>query len=419
MVGATASGLACGSTRWASFIDWRRVASHRQPLDPIVSLVVAIAEEPGSYAFLLGSGVSRDAGVPTGAEVFWLAVSELHRLETGSAEAPEQHELEGWLEETGRTDLGYSDVLELIAPDPPTRRAYLAKHFEDAESGPAHQRLAELAESGYIRVFITTNFDRLLEQALAARGVTPIVVTSAAELASAPRREHAACYIVKPHGDYLQETIRNTRGELAELGTELTSELREIVDRYGLVVLGYGGADEAISAIIRNRTARYGLYWIARGEPGTRAKALIQATGGRLIKRETAAEFLADLQRRLAIFGDHPSGHTPLEVHDEVLTLIRAGDRVGLSEVQRRERRAFSERLGEIVEHYRQQYPTDQLYVAGYEELFPALERRLASLLPVIAHEPAAFEAEVRSLCDLLASRPREGGYPIWFEVPD
>jgi len=40
------------------------------PLDPIVSLTIAVAESPGSYAFLLGSGVSRDAGVPTGAEVF-------------------------------------------------------------------------------------------------------------------------------------------------------------------------------------------------------------------------------------------------------------------------------------------------------------------------------------------------------------
>jgi hypothetical protein len=35
------------------------------PLDPIVSLTIAVAESPGSYAFLLGSGVSRDAGVPT------------------------------------------------------------------------------------------------------------------------------------------------------------------------------------------------------------------------------------------------------------------------------------------------------------------------------------------------------------------
>jgi hypothetical protein len=44
--------------------------SRPMPLDPIVSLSVAIAEAPGSYAFFLRSGVSRDAGVPTGSEAF-------------------------------------------------------------------------------------------------------------------------------------------------------------------------------------------------------------------------------------------------------------------------------------------------------------------------------------------------------------
>jgi hypothetical protein len=40
--------------------------SNQVALDPIVSLAVAMAESPGLFAFLLGSGVSRDAGVPTG-----------------------------------------------------------------------------------------------------------------------------------------------------------------------------------------------------------------------------------------------------------------------------------------------------------------------------------------------------------------
>ena len=118
-------------------------------------------------------------------------------------------------------------------------------------------------------------------------------------------------YIVKPHGDYQQETIRNTRGELAHLGEEITAELIEIVDRYGLVIVGYGGADQAIADIIRRRSSRYGLSWVARGEPGMPARSVIDATGGRLIQRETAAEFASDLQRRLQNYAEHPSGCTP------------------------------------------------------------------------------------------------------------
>lgn len=118
------------------------------PLDPIVSLTVSMAEAPGSHAFFLGSGVSRDSGVPTGVEVYWQAVGELHRLENASAETPDRSELERWLEDHDRTDLGYSGVLELIAPAAGTRRDYLAKHFEGREPGPAHERLAQLAREG-------------------------------------------------------------------------------------------------------------------------------------------------------------------------------------------------------------------------------------------------------------------------------
>lgn len=215
------------------------------PLDPIVSLAVAIAERPGSYAFLLGSGVSRDAGAPTGGEVLWRAVGELYRLKHVTEETPDDPTLQAWLVETGRAELTYSDVLELIAPDPATRRDYLAQHFEGAVPGTTHELLADMAAEGLIRVFVTTNFDRLLEQALQARGIQPVVVTADADLASAPRREHESCWVLKVHDDYLQQTIRNTPAELAQLEPEVTRELAEVFDRYGVVVLGYSGANSS------------------------------------------------------------------------------------------------------------------------------------------------------------------------------
>jgi hypothetical protein len=58
-------------------------------------------------------------------------------------------------------------------------------------------------------VFVTTNFDRLLEHALQSRGIEPVVVTCDADLQTAPSREHSTCYVLKPHGDYLQQTVRN------------------------------------------------------------------------------------------------------------------------------------------------------------------------------------------------------------------
>jgi SIR2-like domain len=390
-----------------------------QPLDPIVSLSVAIAEAPGSHTFFLGSGVSREAGVPTGQQVFWQAVGELYRLEEETQETPDEEGLQEWLKKTKRDQLGYSDLLELIAPDPANRRDYLAKHFEGREPGKAHQQLAALAEQGAVKVFITTNFDRLLEHALRARGIEPVLITSGADLASAPRREHASCYVLKPHGDYLQETIRNTPSELEELEPEIAEELREIFERFGVVVLGYSGSDASIASSISARRSRYGLYWVARGELGDGASRIIEATGGRVIKREGAAEFLADLHGRLEVFCAHPSGHTPIQVHDEVLALVRSGDQIGLAEVMRRERRELAEAMLNITADHRQERPTDEAMLAVHDQILPIWERRLASLLPVIPYAPESFEREVRSLIDLLENRPIEGGFSAWPELSE
>lgn len=388
-------------------------------LDPIVSLSVAIAEAPGSHAFLLGSGVSREAGVPTGQQVFWQAVGELYRLEKDTSETPEEAGLTKWLKETDREGVGYSGILELIAPDAANRRDYLAKHFEGKKPGKAHHELAGLAEQEAIRVFVTTNFDRLLEHALQARGIEPVIITSGADLASAPRREHAQCYVLKPHGDYLQETIRNTPSELAELEPEIAEELREIFERFGVVVLGYSGSDAGIAELLRARRSRYGLYWVARGDLGESAGRAVEATGGRVIKREGATEFLTDLHRRLEVFRSHPSGHTPVEVHDEVLALVRVKDGIGLAEVMRRERREFADGMTSLITENRKRQPQEEALLEVHDQMLPLWERRLACLLPVIAYAPDQFEREVRSLIDALENRPLEDGFTAWRELLD
>jgi hypothetical protein len=64
-------------------------------------------------------------------------------------------------------------VLELVAPSQEDRRSYLASLFEGREPGETRRRLAALVKEGLVSVFVTTNFDRLLEQALLEVGVTP------------------------------------------------------------------------------------------------------------------------------------------------------------------------------------------------------------------------------------------------------
>lgn len=389
-------------------------------LDPIVSLAVAIAEAPGSYAFLLGSGVSRDAGVPTGGEVFWNAVGELYRLETSEGEAPDQPTLAEFLRETDRANLAYAGILELIAPDAATRRDYLAKNFEGIEPGRSHEQLADLAVTGLAKVFVTTNFDRLLEHALSARGIEPVVVTSAADLVRAPRREHAQTYVLKPHGDYLQQTIRNTPSELRGFDQPIAIELREILDRYGVVVLGYSGTDDGMAEALRSRQSNYGLYWVTRTMPlAGPARSIVEATSGRIIERDDAATFLADLDRRLAVFREHPSGQTPVAVYDEMLAVLRKGDEVGARELLRTERREFEQAISTLHRGRHGEQPNTELAVQVHDRMSPAIERRLASLLPLVVHRSDLLLDEISGLADFCSRTESAGGYTFWPDLPE
>lgn len=174
-----------------------------------------------------------------------------------------------------------------------------------------------------------------------------------------------------------------------------------------------------IAELLRARRSRYGLYWIGRGKWSDGASRIIETTGGRVIKRDGAAEFLADLRRRLDVFRSHPSGHTPIEVHDEVLALVRAKDEIGLAEAMRRERRQFAERITTIIADHREQQPNDKNLLDAHDQILPDLKRRLAGFLPLIVYAPELFDREVRSLVDLLENRPIEGGFTAWPELLD
>lgn len=386
-------------------------------LDPIVSLAVALAEAPGTCACLLGAGVSMDAGVPTGWEIRQDGFQRLFRQETGTEETPSDEQLAQWLNDNGHDDLDYSELLNAIAPDPAIRRALLAAYFDGAEPGEAHQRLADLAARGFIRVFVTTNFDRLLERALVARGIEPVIVSDDATLKAAPSREHSKVFIVKAHGDYMQETIRNTPTELAELPPELTSELRSVVDRHGLVVIGWKGADPALAEIIRGRSAsRYGVWWLSRSAPSAEpARTLVETIGARVVIRaDGATAFLQELARRVEAYIVHESGDDPGSVHDQVLALIKRGEDVELDEVLRREQGALASAFDEVRADYARRRLTDETLMDAWAVLMAAIDRRLASLAPLALYRPELLTSEIGRDTARASNAPLRDGYQVW-----
>lgn len=300
------------------------------PVDPTIALAVNIAAAPRSMAFFLGAGVSVPAGIPSGREILEETCRLYYRAAKG-LEPPDDLDIVSWaMTALGPQTVTYSQLLDSLFPSPAARQAYLRRFFEGKSPTEAHHCLAAMAAAGWIRVFITTNFDHLLEDALTEAGVSWSRVSSPYELATARPREHCDAYILKIHGDYMSSAIRNTPAELERLDSEIEAELQAILRNYGLVVIGYSGHDPGVQKVLRTQPARYGVFWVTKGSAPPELENLLVSLDARHIIAKDADTFCRDLCNRVEAVSHHPDGRTPRAQRAEVISLLRKNDDIGI-----------------------------------------------------------------------------------------
>ena len=275
--------------------------------DPLTQLAFSVYENKGVYALLVGSGLSRAADIPTGWEI---TLDLVRRVAT--AQGVDQHDdWQAWYKGATGKDPDYSALVGELGLSRDERRSILHSYIEpddaDREEGRkrptrAHQAIARLAREGYFRVIITTNFDRLLENALREQGVEPTVVASVDALQGAEPLTHTNCYLLKLHGDYKDARILNTDEELAEYASEFDGLLDRIIDEHGLIVCGWSGEwDCALrAAILRAPSRRYPLFWAARdGRIGDGAQEVVNHRDARTVTIDDADSFFIGLEQRI------------------------------------------------------------------------------------------------------------------------
>ncbi|MBA0174390.1 SIR2 family protein [Pectobacterium carotovorum] len=292
--------------------------------DPLTQLSFSIHENKGVFAVLIGSGLSRSAQIPTG----WEITLDLVKRIALAQGVEEQSDWAQWYRDTTMLEPNYSTLLEDIAISPNERRSILHTYIEpneqEKEEGkktptPAHHAIAELVSTGHIRVIITTNFDRLMENALREHGVEPTVVSSVDSLRGAEPLTHSQCYLLKLHGDYKDSRILNTDSELESYSEEYNKILDRIIDEHGLIICGWSGEwDHALrAALFRAPNRRYPIFWSTRGELGDNAKDLATHRQAKIVAIDGADEFFRTIQQRVSIL-EHNQSKNPLSI--ELLT---------------------------------------------------------------------------------------------------
>ena len=298
-------------------------------IDPIHSLAFAIQANRGVYALLLGSGISRSAKIPTGWEITLDLVRKVAVLHGEACEA----DPESWYRCRFGKEPDYSELLDHIARTPSERQQLLRGYWEpneqEREEGlkqptEAHHSIAALAADGFIRVIVTTNFDRLLERALSDAGVVPTVLSSPDDVTGAIPLIHTECCLFKVHGDYLDTRIRNISSELACYPPEFDALLDRILDEFGVVVCGWSGEWDAAmrSGIMRAPSRRFSTYWALYGKEGDRARQMIDHRKALRIPIDSADSFFSTVQQCVKSIDEFSRPH-PLSTEAAVASLKR------------------------------------------------------------------------------------------------
>ncbi len=270
---------------------------------PELSLALAIYENKGAHALLLGSGLSSAAGILTGGAI---SLDFIRRacLLTGDDPGGDPG---AWFEAQFGKPASYSNVLEAFDPSQGGRSGLLRSYFEatqeDREAGrkvptEAHHAIAALIAKGYVRVVVTTNFDSLLEQALDAASVPHQVIASPDDAAGARPFMLAHCTVVKVNGDYRDTRIKNTDEELGVYDPRMERVILKVLDDFGLVVCGWSAdSDVALVKLVREHQSRlFATYWTHRRSPIGIAAELIEARRAQLLKIDDANSFFRQIE---------------------------------------------------------------------------------------------------------------------------
>jgi hypothetical protein len=386
-------------------------------LDPIVALATTLRGAGGGVALLVGSGVSRASGLPTGWEITLDLVRRVAASHGEEAEDAAGSDAAGWWETQYDEEPSYSRLVAEFASTPAARRnlldEYLAPSDDRGSPTAAHRAIASLVKQGHVRVVITTNFDRLLERALEEVGVQPAVVSTPAQIAGMRPLAQAKCTIIKVHGDVNDDTVRNSDQELEQYEPELRDLIQRVADEYPLIVCGWSGDwDKALrEALIELPARRYPVYFAVRGEPSEAAARVIEARDAVAVEIEDADSLftrVADLVEGLGELGRRHPGSTELAVAD-VKRFLQPPERpIDLADLLENE----AERVWSDLPKLRSYQNVDE-FEARIDGALAATEVLRHMLAVLVRHgDPADGDLTARALNMLLNHPHKEPGQP-------
>ena len=142
----------------------------------------------------------------------------------------------------------YSTLFECLRQSKESRQSFIEDIISNENVLPSvgYFYLASLLHEKIIGCVLTTNFDDLIADALFRFYDSRPIICAFESSISNFNNSSTRPKIIKLHGDYLFNDIRNTDSELIALDINMENKMIELCQDRGLVFLGYGGNDHSI-----------------------------------------------------------------------------------------------------------------------------------------------------------------------------
>ena len=239
---------------------------------------------PHLFAWFLGAGASRGAGLPTATDITddlkrqYYASEENVRLQTREMQYPAVREkVDAFFQARGFpepwSDDEYSSLFSLIfGEDRERQRQYISRMLAEERASLAlgNRVLGALIAAELCRCVFTTNFDTVVEKALAevgGRSLAAFHLEGAHSAVTALNNEDFPLY-VKLHGDFRYDSIKNLAADLEDQHRDLSRCLVAAANRFGMVFAGYSGRDKSVMDLLHETLETpnpfpQGVYWFA------------------------------------------------------------------------------------------------------------------------------------------------------------
>mgnify|MGYP006284347141 CR=1 FL=1 len=246
----------------------------------------------GNYAFLIGAGMSKRAGIDTAYDLI-----EEWRDECYEHADPDMDN-DNWVDlmEKDVTEGGeYGFWFQERYPIYEERRRFIRNLVEGSEPKREHIILASLmkGEDAYVPHILTPNFDDLLYDAFYRYfDERPLLINHNSIVPQFQLTRNRAA-IIKLHGDYLYDNLQNLNTEA--LKENMQEALERTLREYGLIVVGYSGRDESIMGVINDNDfeiSGHGVYWctLNADDLSPKAKELLRKPNTYVVEIDGAKE---------------------------------------------------------------------------------------------------------------------------------